>query len=182
MFSKLSEEEIKEAKEFWEKICSLWYENFEKYKKENKWRAKLLLNWCRICKNFPELNKKREEYVAVDVILNQSKYEDKIRWKMNSWKWKFIEEHMIESWLEKNVKYRIFRQFQTESWNEKDEYLIVWIPFTAMSFYWTKFWQWIEVKKSLNPVYFEWILKNIPKYNWNDEVSSNSPKYNKSAF
>ena len=78
MFSTLTEEEQAEAKRFGELITNLWYEELEKFKKENSWRSKLLLNWCRISKNFPELHKKRQEFIEIDVALKQAEYENKI--------------------------------------------------------------------------------------------------------
>lgn len=182
MISTLTEEEKAEAKRFGELITNLWYEEFEKFKKENSWRSKLLLNWCRISKNFPELNEKRKEFIDVDIALKQVEYENKIKGKMNIWKSKFIEEHLIDQYNEKKVKYRIFKDFSISIRWKDDEIVTIWIPFIANWFYWTKFWQSIEIKKSLNPTYFERILKNIPRYNWTDEIDSNSPKYNKSAF
>lgn len=182
MYWKLAEEQKEEAKRFGELIVGLGYEWFEKFKKENTWRSKLLLNWCRISKEFPEINEKRQEFVEIDKALKEKDYENKIKWKMSSWKAKFIEEHLIDQYSESKVKYRIFKEFSISVRGNDDEVLVIWIPFIATWFYWTKFWQSIEIKKSLNPTYFERILTNIPRYNWTDEIDSNSPKFNKSAF
>lgn len=170
-FENITDQQEKEAVNFIEWVFDLWYKQFDEFKKQNSWRWQLLLNWCIIGKKYPKYWEKRQkEFVQPDREKRRNENESKYKKDMSIATNKFIKEHMINECDFKNVKYKII--------HESEDSVHIAIPFTAQNIATAKFGGWIIVYKNDCPKFFEEILTNYKKYDWNVELYSNSTKYN----
>lgn len=173
--TELTEKEKKEAVEFMESISHLSYDEFEEYKKTKSWRFNKLLNWCRIRKDYPELNTIWDTKFRWPALrLKQQKAWEEIKKKMAILKNKFITDNLIEDSFE-NVKYRKVHH----GFANNDEYLIMAIPFCWSNPNLVKFGWWICLWKSECPWLFEHFMKNNEKFDWSADYQSKAEKYNK---
>lgn len=172
----LTEQEKKEAVSFMEWIAQMTYEEFEQWKKENTWWSDLLLNWCRIRKDYPELNTIREtRFVMPDKQKKREKNDYEIRAKMSRNKAILANEHLLDENQANDMTYKIIH-YNKLWW---DECVTIAIPYTFWERLYNKFGWWIDVYKSQCPKMFDDIMKNYWKYDWTPEFISNAEKYNK---
>lgn len=183
LIKELTEQEKKDAVNFMEWVVNMSYEEFEQWKKDNTWWMDYLLNWCRIRKDYPELNKIREEkFVLPDRRKRRERNKQNILAEMSRKKAQFITEHMIpesevnriEDW-KKALTYRIIHHKKVYG----DESLVLALPFDSINLMVPKFWAAVEFYKSQCPEFFEEVLNNFKKYDWSAIVQSNAEKYNK---
>ena len=183
----LTEQDKKDAVEFMKSIANMTYEEFDSWKKENTWWFNLLLNWCRIRKDYPELNEIREtKFVLPDKQKKREANKNKILAEMSRKKAQFVKDHFIsendmeaketENWKEENkFRYRIIHYTKVE-W---DECLVLAIPYDAMNLMVPKFWASVEIYKSQCPEFFEEVKHTYKRYDWTAVCTSNAEKYNK---
>ena len=87
----LTEQEKKDAVAFMQSASNMTYEEFNQFKKENTWWSDLLLNWCRIRKDYPELNTIREtRFVLPDKQKKWEANKNKILAEMSRKKAQFV--------------------------------------------------------------------------------------------
>lgn len=184
IIKELTEKEKKEAVSFMEWIAQMTYEEFEQWKKENTWWSDLLLNWCRIRKDYPELNTIREtRFVLPDKQKKRARNKSLILAEMSRKKAQFFAENLIpedeanavDENKEKRIRFRIIHHTKLKD----DESVMLAIPFDSINLMVPKFWASVEVYKSQCPEFFEEILNTYKKYDWTALCSSNAEKYNK---
>ena len=174
----LTEKEKKDAVEFMKSVSNMTYDEFTQWKKENTWWSELLLNWCRIQNDYPELKKIwQERFVAPD---REKRYEKNKKDKLSEMSWKkatFIAEHFIpeNEVKNENFKYRIIHRTKVKN----DECLVLAIPFDASSLMVPKFWASVEIYKSQCPEFYDEILEKYKEYDGTAVCTSYSEKYNK---
>lgn len=179
IIKELTEEEKKEAVSFMESLSQMSYEDFEEWKKENTWRVDLLLNWCRIRKDYPELNQIREtKFVWPAKKKKYDKAKSNILAQMSKNKAIFISSNLIDEDEAKDIKFKLIHH----NYVKGDEYIILAIPFSWMSLPVCKFGAWLQIYKSQCPEFFEELLHNMQRYDWVPECRSNAEKYNKWWF
>lgn len=172
----LTEQEKKEAVGFMEWVSKMTYEEFEKWKKQHSWWMQTLLNWCRIRKDYPELNTIREtKFVLPDKQKKRDKNDYEIRAKMSKNKAILAKDHLLDEFQAKEMTYKIIHY--TKMWD--DECITIAIPYTFGERLYNKFWWWIDVYKSQCPRMFEEIMKNYQKYDWTAEFISNAERLNR---
>lgn len=180
LFIEITPKEEKEAVDFMNFISEFTYEEFEDYKKRESWWFYKLLNWCRIRKNYPDLNKIRDEKFRKPAVKKRQEHnKQEIEKRMGILKNKFINEHLINEDQIENVKFRIIHYDRAN----KDSFMILAIPFDSLNLMIPKFWCWFVFWRKECPELFDERLWNpIMKFNWQAVVSSNSEKYNKRSF
>lgn len=174
----LTEQEKKDAVAFMKSASEMTYEEFAEWKKENTWWSDLLLNWCRIRKDYPELNTIWEtKFVLPDKQKKWEANKNKIIAEMSRKKAQFIVEHFIpeEEAKRGDFKYRIIHHTKVK-W---DECLVLAIPFDAMGLMVPKFWASVEIYKSQCPSLFDETLKTFKRYDGTAVCTSYSERYNK---
>ena len=175
----LTEEEKKQTVSFMEWIAQMTYEEFEQWKKENTWWTEILLNWCRIRKDYPELNTIREtRFVLPDKQKKRAKNKSALIAQMSKNKAMFISTHLIDENEAEKIKFKLIHH-DYAGW---DEYITLAIPFTWTSLPVCKFGAWIQIYKSQCPELFEDLLKNTWRYDWTGECRSNLEKYNRNLY
>lgn len=184
LFRELTEQDKKEAVSFMEWIAQMTYEEFEQWKKENTWWSDLLLNWCIIRKDYPELNTIREtRFVLPDKKKKREKNKNLILAEMSRKKAQFFADNLIpeeeinaedDKW-EKRIRFRIIHYTKLKD----DECVMLAIPFDSVNLMIPKFWASVEIYKSQSPEFFNDILHTYKKYDWTAVCSSNAEKYNK---
>ena len=175
-FKPITEQERKEAVNFMEWIAEMTYEEFEQWKKENTWWTEYLLNWCRIKKDYPELNTIREtRFVLPDKQKKRERNDYWIRAEMSKNKAILANKHLIDEWSAESMSYKIIHHYKFKD----DESIIIAIPYTFGEKLFNKFWWAIEVYKSQCPKMYEEIMKNYCRYDWTYEFVSNAEHLNK---
>lgn len=168
----LTVEEKEEAIWFIKLVLEMWYDKFNEYKKSNRYWRKLL-NWCRIRKEYPELNKEWEEkFVKPDKEKKIKENEENLIIRIAINKSKFIKEHLIENSNINDVKYYLIKEEVGE-----DNQVLIWIPFSHSNLTVNKFGYSIWVNQKYYPNRYKDIISNYPRYTGEANVYSNSPKY-----
>lgn len=177
----LSQDEIEEARDFMKQVLQFNYTQFEEYKKIATGRARILMNFCRVADQFPELKKQFEEkFVKVDIVKRWENYKAEKTKEMNIKLNKFIQEHYIDEVERKNVKYKKVREFETVDRNGKiEKFINIGLPYTAMGIAWIKFWWQVEIIESWNPEFYKEVKTNYWRASDVDAIASNNPKYAK---
>lgn len=172
----LTEQEKKDAIAFMQSVSKMTYEEFAQWKKENTWWTELLLNWCRIRKDYPDLNTIREtRFVLPDRQKKYTKAKSEIIAQMSKNKAMFVSNNLIDEEEAKTIKFKLIHHDYVK-W---DEYIILAIPFSWTSLPVCKFGAWIQIYRSQCPELFDELLKNTWKFDWTPECRSNAEKYNK---
>lgn len=179
IIKELTEKEKSEAVSFMEWVAQMTYEEFEQWKKENTWWTETLLNWCRIRKDYPELNTIREtRFVLPDKQKKREKNKKNIIAQMSKNKAMFISTNLIDEEEAKDIKFKLIHH--DYAW--WDEYITLAIPFTWTSLPVCKFGAWIQIYKSQCPELFTDLLTNTWRYDWTPECRSNAERYNKNLY
>lgn len=172
----LTEKKIKEAVDFMKWVCELTYEEFEERKKENSWWSELLLNWCRIRHQYPELNEIWEtKFISTAREDKHNKNKSKILAEMSRNKQNLVKEHLLGEMEAQRMTYRIIRK-EFIAW---DRCVTLAIPYDAPGLLANKFGATIQFSRKQCPELFDEVCDKYKQYDWSTEFTSNSDKYSK---
>lgn len=167
----LTETERKEATLFF--LTNLRGKNDAEITKERKENFGKFWNRCRIASS-TEYNEERQNILKENRDKKALSYERIKKSEMKKKKEDFIREHMIRKEDYEAVKFKIIKDEELTN----DEFISIAIPFDNTRYWVPKFWAWVELYKSKNPKFFQWIKDNVEVYNWEAEIMSNSSFYN----
>ena len=173
----LSEEEKANIIEFITDSIDLWYEWFEKLKKERLipwWWIKISKFMSFARKECPELLQKFNETLIQPDIIKRQEYEEwKIKWLMKAWKEKFIDEHYIEKWEYDLV---VYKKIHCKIYEHKDgtieKILQISIPYMLNMSPKPKFAWSILVSSLKTPKLFADFMADIPQFTWDTDLVS----------
>ena len=152
----LTEQDRKEAIDFMQWATKMSYDEFEQWKKENVWWSALLINWCRIRHEYPELNKIWEEkFVRPDREKRFEENKNKILADMSKNKQNLIKEHLLDEFTAWKITYRIIHK-EIYNW---DYCITLWIPFDAPWVLANKFGATIQIFRSQCPDFYDEICE-----------------------
>lgn len=120
------------------------------YSFDMKTMYKHFLNFGRLKKLYPELQKELEETIYEDTRKRkQNEEENKIKTEI----WFYIRN-------EQNLDLKILKQYSTEFW----DVIIIWFPYFNIEKKKTSFKHSREIKKNLTPKFYQYILDNFTFY------------------
>ena len=170
-WKQLTETEKKEAVLFF--LTKLRGKSKDEITKARKENFTQFMNRCRIHSS-TEYEDEWQELLKGDKEEKALSYERIKRAEMKKKKEEFIREHLIRKDDFGNVKFKIIKDEELTN----DSFVSLWIPFDNMRYGVPKFGAGIEIYKSKNPKFFEWIKQNVEVYNGEAEIMSNSSFYN----
>lgn len=174
ILKELTEQDRKEAIDFMQWVTKMTHQEFEQRKKENIWRSTLVINWCRIRHEYPELNKIWEEvFVRPDREKRFEENKNKILADMSKGKQYLIKEHLLDENTANRITYRVIHK-EIYNW---DHCITLAIPFDAPWILANKFGASIQIFRSQCPDFFDEICEKYKRYDGSTEFSSNSDKY-----